>query len=264
MGCPPGEQHLSAARAGGILPAFLHRAGVRSTRSKGVGWDSGQIRWVKLSADVFPGPRAAADPLRRWPVIRSHFTFKCCVIFKHLFGIWAKPGEKKEFAKKAPVPRAWPVLQTAKLEKTQTEAWARSKSEELPKSKAKDQSRGSASARLTRLWDFCSRFTPREQRRDQPERLRGTFAGTHCGVPPGGRGDASPQGLGFHGSAALERQLLHLVGTAPAGLGALLISQMILIFRKKAVSEDKSGRNCFRYSFGSTKQTSCEAVGWWS
>lgn len=70
MGCPPGEQHLSAARAGGTLPAFLHRAGVGSTRSKSVGWDSGQIRWVKLSADVFPGPRAAADPLRRWPVIR--------------------------------------------------------------------------------------------------------------------------------------------------------------------------------------------------
>lgn len=107
----------------------------------------------------------------------------------------------------------------AKLEKTQTEAWARSKSEELPKSKAKDQTRGSASAQLTRLWDFCSRFTPREQRRDQPERLRGTLVRTRCGVPPGGRGDASPQGLGFHGSAALERQLLHLVGTASAGLG---------------------------------------------
>lgn len=131
-------------------------------------------------------------------------TFKRCTIFKHLFSILAKPGGKKQFAKKAPVPRAWPLLQTAKLEKTQTEAWARSKSEELPKSKAKDQTRGSASARLTRLWDFCSRFTPREQRRDQPERLRGTSVRMRCGVPPGGRGAASPQGLGFHGSAALN------------------------------------------------------------
>lgn len=26
------------------------------------------------------------------------------------------------------------------------------------------------------------------------------------------------------------------------------------------MSEDKSGRNCFHYSFGSTKQTSCEVV----
>lgn len=42
MGCPPREQHLSAARAGGKLAAFLHRAGVRSTGSKGVGRDSGQ------------------------------------------------------------------------------------------------------------------------------------------------------------------------------------------------------------------------------
>lgn len=41
MGCPPGEQHLPAAGAGAKLPAPLHRAGVGSRRSQGVGWDAG-------------------------------------------------------------------------------------------------------------------------------------------------------------------------------------------------------------------------------
>lgn len=108
---------------------------------------------------------------------RSRFTFKCCMIFKHLLGILAKPGENRQFSKKAPVPCAQPVLQMAKLENIWTEAWACSKSEELPKSKAKDQMRGSASAQLSWLCDFSSRFTPREQKRDQPGRLQGPVRG---------------------------------------------------------------------------------------
>lgn len=95
--------------------------------------------------------------------------------------VLARPGEKREFAKKAPVPCARPALGTAKSEKPQTEAWARSESEEPPSSKAKDAVRGSASARLARLCDYSPGFTPRERRRDQP----GHSAKPCCRVPLG-------------------------------------------------------------------------------
>lgn len=77
------------------------------------------------------------------------------------------------------------------------------------------------SSALTALWLLFQIYTPGAKMRSAGA-LAGHFVRTCCRVPPWGQGMqplGAPQSLGFHCLAALERQLLHLVGKAPSGLG---------------------------------------------
>lgn len=87
----------------------------------------------------------------------------------------------------------------------------------IKQSKGPNQRKCFSSA-LTALWPLFWIYTPGSKMRSAWALCEDMLK-----APSSGLGDAAPlapQGLGFHSSAALERQLLHLVGTASSWLGS--------------------------------------------